>query len=277
MFYTDVYQEYGVLDVTACRERLETPMFISAGLVPNATAFGRKGVPDKANRFTNEVAASVLESRVRSVWDKVVSLIGHFDLDPNRVAGIILDMLSTHLLTHHSFFLALLVLAMGSKRAIFQRKSTATNLIREGFNSLEEVYPHLSLPDEEMETVRTEYLANISGRILGAGMSLLAMAAPLESGPSHSHHKASAPADDKKPEKKETKSNKIVGLLSALLAVGALRPAFSILTRFPWLVDPHPEIADLLLQMLRHSISVLYEAPSNFFSEDIGFTRARAR
>ncbi|KAF6762809.1 transcription factor/nuclear export subunit protein 2-domain-containing protein [Ephemerocybe angulata] len=372
--------EYGVIDVTACRERLETPMLISAGLVPNTTAFGRKevrvrtGLFYKQNKFnllreqsegysklTTEITSSlgpphspqtglptespsVLESRVRPVWEKVVSLIGHFDLDPNRVADIILDMLSTHLLTHHSFFLALLsyspwgpneqsskekstpvdpkpesylgmsldeilsscekparsadtknrdgsrVLAqlLGFKFAF--HNSTATNepaprslylttalLIREGFVSLEEVYPHLSLPDEEMETVRTEYLANISGRISGAGMSLLAMAAPLESGPSHSKHKASAPADDKKPEKKETKSNQKVGLLTALLAVGALRPALSILTRFPWLVDPHPEIADLLLQMLRHSISVLYEAQCNFFSKDIGFTQPRAR
>lgn len=51
---------------------------------------------------------SVIENRARPVWGKVISLIGYFDLDPNRALDIILDMLSTHLATHYSFFLALL-------------------------------------------------------------------------------------------------------------------------------------------------------------------------
>jgi THO complex subunit 2 len=51
---------------------------------------------------------SVIEERARPVWEKVVSLIGYFDLDPNRALDIILDVLSQHLTTHHSFFLALL-------------------------------------------------------------------------------------------------------------------------------------------------------------------------
>jgi THO complex subunit 2 len=38
----------------------------------------------------------------------VISLIGYFDLDPNRALDIILDVLSVHLATHYSFFLALL-------------------------------------------------------------------------------------------------------------------------------------------------------------------------
>jgi hypothetical protein len=42
------------------------------------------------------------------VWEKVISLIGYFDLDPNRALDMILDVLSIHLVTHYSFFLALL-------------------------------------------------------------------------------------------------------------------------------------------------------------------------
>lgn len=53
-------------------------------------------------------ASTVTESRARPVWEKVISLIGYFDLDPNRALDIILDILSTHLATHYSFFLALL-------------------------------------------------------------------------------------------------------------------------------------------------------------------------
>lgn len=51
---------------------------------------------------------SVIEDRTRPVWEKVISLIGYFDLDPNRALDIILDVLSQHLTTHYSFFLALL-------------------------------------------------------------------------------------------------------------------------------------------------------------------------
>ena len=51
---------------------------------------------------------TVIEDRARPVWEKVISLIGYFDLDPNRALDIILDVLSQHLATHYSFFLALL-------------------------------------------------------------------------------------------------------------------------------------------------------------------------
>lgn len=51
---------------------------------------------------------SVIEERARPVWEKVISLIGYFDLDPNRALDITLDVLSQHLTTHYSFFLALL-------------------------------------------------------------------------------------------------------------------------------------------------------------------------
>ena len=49
-----------------------------------------------------------IEERVRPVWDRIISLIGYFDLDPNRALDIILDVLSTHLATHYTFFLTLL-------------------------------------------------------------------------------------------------------------------------------------------------------------------------
>ena len=49
-----------------------------------------------------------IEERARPVWEKVISLIGYFDLDPNRALDIILDVLSVHLATHYTFFIALL-------------------------------------------------------------------------------------------------------------------------------------------------------------------------
>ena len=51
---------------------------------------------------------SVIEARARPAWERVVGLVGYFDLDPNRALDIILDVFSVHLATHWSFFLALL-------------------------------------------------------------------------------------------------------------------------------------------------------------------------
>lgn len=51
---------------------------------------------------------TAIEDRARPVWEKVISLIGYFDLDPNRALDIILDVLSVHLATHYSFLLSLL-------------------------------------------------------------------------------------------------------------------------------------------------------------------------
>lgn len=41
-------------------------------------------------------------------WEKVVSLIGYFDLDPNRTLDVILDLFFVHCWSHHAFFLELL-------------------------------------------------------------------------------------------------------------------------------------------------------------------------
>lgn len=49
-----------------------------------------------------------IHARASHVWGKVISLIGKFDLDPNRALDLILDVLSSNLTTHHTFFLALL-------------------------------------------------------------------------------------------------------------------------------------------------------------------------
>lgn len=50
----------------------------------------------------------VIASRARHVWETVISLIGHFGLDPNRALDVVLDVFSVHIATHHTFFTALL-------------------------------------------------------------------------------------------------------------------------------------------------------------------------
>ncbi|KDR65812.1 hypothetical protein GALMADRAFT_148396 [Galerina marginata CBS 339.88] len=270
-------------------------------------------------------AYSVIEERARPVGEgyQPYRLLR---LGSQSSEDIILDVLSQHLTTHYSFFLALLsffpwsgsyrrplpvneamdvnpdisemtyrgknldevltlaeaqiispatkksggarVLAqvLGFKFSYYQSADvsehtprnlfhTAAILIWEGFIALEDLYPHLSPKDEDMDAFREEYLSDV--RISGAKSSLLAMAAPPESGPSSSH-------------------NQKVGLLTSLLAVGALKPAIAIMSKFRRLVDANPEIADLTIRILKIAISALYD--SKFSKErNPSFNRPKAR
>jgi THO complex subunit 2 len=55
--------------------------------------------------------SSIAPERVQAVWERIVSLIGYFDLDPNRALDVILDLFSAYLTTHWSFFLVLFSLS----------------------------------------------------------------------------------------------------------------------------------------------------------------------
>ncbi|KAJ7667690.1 transcription factor/nuclear export subunit protein 2-domain-containing protein [Mycena polygramma] len=359
----------GLVVPTFCVERLDSAISADVGLITDKNVFDKKeirtrtGLFYKQNKFnllreqsegysklTAELTSSLgpahsaatglptesyasIEDRARPVWEKVISLIGYFDLDPNRALDMILDVLSVHLVTHYSFFLALLsfspwsasyrrplaavndanmnveqtpglykdktideVLSLADRRphdartqgssprvmaqvvgfkfAYYQSADvteltpknlymTAAILIREGFITLEELYPHLSPSDDDMDQVNKDYLADVQTRISGAKISALALAAPLtqEGGSLPGPAKSKALASDlKKAAEPKKVPNQKVGLLTALLAVGALKPAFAIMSKFPWLVNAHPEIADLMLRVLKLSISPLYDS-----------------
>jgi THO complex subunit 2 len=49
-----------------------------------------------------------LRARSKLAWDKIIGLIGYFDLNPNRVLDVVIDIFTTHVLNHYAFFLELL-------------------------------------------------------------------------------------------------------------------------------------------------------------------------
>ncbi|KAG1857214.1 transcription factor/nuclear export subunit protein 2-domain-containing protein [Suillus tomentosus] len=374
----------GIVDLAVCRERLDLTLLASAGLVSDRMSFDKKeirtrtGLFYKQNKFnllreqsegysklSVELTSSLgpahshadarpvesyasIEDRARQVWEKVISLIGYFDLDPNRALDIILDVLSVNVATHYTFFLALLsfspwtglyrrptmstashmavdpitgdksldevlqvteanagdqstpplendsgtesrVLAqvLGFKFSHYQSSEThesplrnlyltAAILIREGFITVEDLYPHLTPRDVDVETYHKDYLAQVQQRISEAKISQLAMAAPLESSNSSSQPRVE-PTEVKKSAIESKPPNQIAGLVNGLLSVGALRPAIAILTRIPWLVDAHPELADLILRALKYSIAPLYDATFVLKERNPSFTQPRTR
>jgi THO complex subunit 2 len=107
-----------------------------------------------------------IEDRARQVWEKVISLIGYFDLDPNRALDIILDVLSVNVATHYTFFLALL--SFSPWTGLYRRPamSTASRMVVDpvteglGDKNLDEV---LQITEANASDQSTPPLENDSG------------------------------------------------------------------------------------------------------------------
>ena len=156
-------------------------------------------------------------------------------------------------------------------------------LIKVGFISLHDLYPHVWRPDEDMENLRLEKIKEKAERDRaakpGAGMrnALLSAAAltddaapaPLPSRLRDTDGRAATPAKDAEADKlastgTEAKealpdpSDQKVMLLKSLLAIGALPEALYILGRFPWLLELYPEVPEYVHRIIHHSLSKLY-------------------
>lgn len=65
--------------------------------------------PGKDTQTAQDIESSSQRmNRARSLWNKIMSTIGYFDLDPSKTLDLILDAFVTNLATHHRFFLDLL-------------------------------------------------------------------------------------------------------------------------------------------------------------------------
>lgn len=69
---------------------------------------GSLGPPHSPSTALPTESLDSLRTRAASAWERVVGLIGYFELDPNRAMDIILDIFSSNVATHWQFFLAFL-------------------------------------------------------------------------------------------------------------------------------------------------------------------------
>ena len=127
-----------------------------------------------------------------------------------------------------------------------------------------------------MESYHKDYLDQVYQRIAEAKVTQLAMAAPLESTNTGSKARPE-PGEENKKAPDWKLPNQKAALVAALLSIGALRPALAILTKFPWFVDAHIELADLVLRILRHSVTPLYDTVFVLKERNPSFTQPRAR
>lgn len=160
----------------------------------------------------------------------------------------------------------------------------AALLIKIGFVSLRDLYPHLWPADEDMEKVKEEKIKEKSEREKlnrpgGGAMNALMTAGALadDTIPGGARlretddNKGLPPKPDSLPEKAvpavkagaaedlPDPVDQKVQLLRSLLCIGAIPESLYILGRFPWLLDAFPDLPEHIHRLLHHSLSKIYE------------------
>ena len=166
----------------------------------------------------------------------------------------------------------------------------AALLIKVGFISLRDLYPHIWPADPAMEGVKEEKMKEKAekeklNRPGGGATNALMAAAPLPDDSLDGKMKEatrlreleaarrntvkidltnerSTPAaqQEEKAEELPEPSEQKVQLLKSLLCIGALPEALYMLGRFPWLPDAFPELPEHIHRILHHSLNKVYEA-----------------
>ncbi|KEY66322.1 hypothetical protein S7711_02784 [Stachybotrys chartarum IBT 7711] len=154
----------------------------------------------------------------------------------------------------------------------------AALLIKTGFLSLTDLYPHLSPPDEDMEQVREKQLKELEEEdrtLRGGPVNALLRAGVLPQGdddnpvtsnlprkepPKKLEAEAKAAAAEEEANKtklKEPLEQKVL-LLTQLLTIGALPEALFILGRFPWIPETFPEVLSRIHRIIHFMLEKVF-------------------
>jgi THO complex subunit 2 len=160
-------------------------------------------------------------------------------------------------------------------------------LIKIGFISLADLYPHLYPLDEDMPAHRDRLMKEKSekeAKSSSVPVNALALAAALPDDerpapgpisrlreteskaspkPVSERGSPSGPEEGAKEKLPEPVDQK-VALLRSLLCIGAIPEALFILSRFPWLLDVYPDLHRYLFRLAHHSLDEIYEQAKPF-------------
>ncbi|ROW09787.1 hypothetical protein VMCG_02292 [Cytospora schulzeri] len=143
-------------------------------------------------------------------------------------------------------------------------------LIKIGFISLADLWPHVAPADEDMGQVREEKMKKLEEEEkakTGKGGGALAMLGVLpddekdvaRANKLNAELKARAAAEAAAAKTKSTeKYYQKVMLLTELLTLGAIPDALFILARFPWLTEAFPDLVKLINRLLLHSVQKVF-------------------
>ncbi|OOF92138.1 hypothetical protein ASPCADRAFT_56041 [Aspergillus carbonarius ITEM 5010] len=154
----------------------------------------------------------------------------------------------------------------------------AALLIKVGFISLRDLYPHLWRPDDSMDALKEEKMKEKAERERaarpGGGVNALMMAGALSDDTlpipriRESETRSATPGKDQETDKStgpKTEEDELpepsdqkVMLLKSLLAIGALPESLFILSKFPWLMEAYPELPEFIHRILHHCLNKVY-------------------
>lgn len=154
----------------------------------------------------------------------------------------------------------------------------AALLIKIGFLSLTDLYPHLSPPDDNMERIReveAQKLAKEERVSRGGQMNALLTAGVLPQGDDDNPNATNIPKrevtkrvdqEPKQGNKDETEKKtelpepleQKVSLLTQLLTIGAIPESLFILGRFPWIPEVFPDVLHRIHRILHVSLEKVY-------------------
>ncbi|KAF3482491.1 THO complex protein subunit 2 [Arthroderma uncinatum] len=160
----------------------------------------------------------------------------------------------------------------------------AALLIKVGFISLRDLYPHLWRPDESMDALKEEKMKEkaereAAARHGGAVNALMTAGALVDDtlpppprirepdarsatparDHDHDQDKSVPSKGDDKEQLPEPADQKVL-LLKSLLAIGALPESLYILGKFPWLLDAYPELLEFIHRIIHHCLSKVYNS-----------------
>lgn len=226
------------------------------------------------------------------------SLIGHYQLDPNRVLDVVLDVFS-HLIVGNQQFVAkylrqsrwwpfapatpfdgigalnnggsetaskLLALkftkAKPDKDLSETLKILIAILIRVGFVSFGSIYKFLRPDDEEMQSLEQLYKKELDEQVFKSNASALALAAPLADD-DEDGKTTNGSTKDTTETARDTLSQRLplnmkFQFLKTFLETGLYWPSVFILTEYPFLVHVDPEVSELMLRMVDQIIEPFY-------------------
>ncbi|KAI5959008.1 RLR1 [Candida pseudojiufengensis] len=226
------------------------------------------------------------------------SLIGHYNLDPNRCLNIILDILINNVVRNWRAGIAFLkksrwwpsieadnsslnTLTIGgnlnaskmvglelldyssSKDLSENFKLFVTILIREQFISFGSFYKYLRPDENAMKEIEQEYNKKLEEDVSKAGANALALAAPLAD-EDDKPQTSTLPANNTTKIPSATLETKLLlnlkfQFLKIFLSTGLYWPAIFILTDYPYLATIDDEIQHLLCKVFGATINNIYE------------------
>lgn len=236
----------------------------------------------------------------------IESLVGHYNLDPNRVLDVLIDVFSNNFVSNHRFIIdflkrsqwwprtesdsttSMLRLAVGGSdtaskiiglRLLKCRKDRELPetfkiligcLIKEGFLSFGSIFPYFNT--EEMESLESLYKKDLEDRVLKASANALSLAAPLVDEDEETGTDGKSKPTEKAEEttlQSSLLSNLVYQFLRVFLAVGLYYPSLFILTKYPFLAYVDDEIPELINRLFLEMLTPLHKSFKSISDTDL--------